>query len=146
MWDHPYPHTRSGSAFPGSRAPVSAPSQQSPGTGTSPFVPLMSLKYLAWDPASLLLWGQEGGREQDKTHASWALLVPGRLAWGLPGTDLARAQPGTPLRPPAFLSPPLQGIPKIEIARHTYEMETWGWAQESGMCILRSTAGDSVIQ
>lgn len=48
------------------------------GSTQAPFVPLMSLKCLAWVPASPAPTGGRGGREWDRAHAGSAMLGPGR--------------------------------------------------------------------
>lgn len=130
--DTPHPHTRSGSAFPGSR-PISSPSQQSPGTGTAqaPFVPLMSLKCLAWAPASPTPTRKrewEGRGQSSPARLCWAL---GGLAWGLPGTD-----PGTSPRP-LHLSFPSTSGGASRNADSWAELLDWKPSGGPGMCIFK---------
>lgn len=134
---HPRPYTRSGSAFPGS-GPISSPSQQSLGTGTAqaPFVPLMSLKCLAWAPASPTPtrqreWGRTGQSSCQLSSAEpsegwhWGCLAPTHqvLTWG-----------------PPFFPLYFRGLPKMQIPGHNY----WIGSLEvsPGMCISVSTPGD----
>lgn len=98
---HPRPHARPGSASPRSGAWALGPAQ-------APLTPLMSLKCLAWAPASPTPMPKVGWEraEQGSCQLSSAGPWEGRhhVAQTHPG-----AQPGTRSRPPASPSPPPQG-------------------------------------
>lgn len=103
----PPPPLSPGSAFSGSRARRSDP--------PAPFSPLMSLKCLAWVPAS-----PAPARRRDRARANPAPPAP-RRAGGPRGKDAPRARPGPRGRAPVC---PLRsrGLPKMQIPGHTYQI------------------------
>lgn len=141
----PPPPLSPGSAFSGSRARRSDP--------PAPFSPLMSLKCLAWVPAS-----PAPARRRDRARANPAPPAPRRAG----GAARQRRTPGT-ARPPRegpCLSPPLQGASQNAdpwahlpdrnpgmciFCRHARRPRTTtpgrqGWEFRAGLCIsLEST-------
>lgn len=98
---HPHPHARPGSASPRSRAWALGPAQ-------ALLTPLMSLKCLAWAPASPTPTPKVGWERTKQGSCQLSSAGPWEDGHHVAQTHPG-AQPGTRLRPPASPSPPPQG-------------------------------------
>lgn len=94
---HTHSHTGPGSASSRSRAWALGPAQ-------APLTPLMSLKCLAWAPASPTPMPKVGWERTEQGSCQLSSAGP----WE-GGHHVAQTRPGTRLRPPASPSPPPQG-------------------------------------
>lgn len=140
---HPDPHSRSASAFPGSRLICLPPSRaRALGQPQPPFVPLMSLKCLAWAPASPAPTREKRtGENRKKLTPARLCCAPGGRAQGWPGTIPPGVHPGADVGPPPPFRPLyFRELLKMQIPGHNHWIE--GLEVGPGMCISLSTPGD----